>query len=210
MKKIGIYGGSFDPIHHGHVSLALEMLEKHSLDSIWFCPSLISPFKQNQKTAAPHHRLNMLKLAIADIPQLHICDIELNRAPPSYTVDTLRILHEEAQTNTEPTQFFLIMGEDSAVSFCDWHEPLEILKFATPLVGTRSEGKIEINCANQDIKKALDRGITPTRVLEISSSEIRQRLQNDKHVEHLLPESVYHYIKQHHLYIDEKLSHNAT
>src|ERR1700741_3811719 len=106
MANIGIYGGTFDPIHLGHLNLAIDMLEKRNLDEIWFCPAWISPHKlAKEPAAAAHHRLAMLQLAIAGIPQFRILDVEIQRQGPAYTVDTLRELIEQEKSKSAPAQF---------------------------------------------------------------------------------------------------------
>jgi nicotinate-nucleotide adenylyltransferase len=201
--RIGIYGGSFNPIHLGHLSLAVEMLEIHRLDAVWLCPAHANPHRQGEALADASHRCAMIQDAIRGIPGLQLITTELNRPSPSYTVDTLRYLKAHAQHGKHVQTFFWIMGADSAATFCYWHEPEEIIKLATPLVGQRA------NTVDQPwyltdsgpVAAALRAGITPTRSFDVSSSEIRIRVRNHKRVEHLLPSSVWRYIQNHQLYL---------
>ncbi len=194
-KRIGVFGGTFDPPHLGHISLAIEMLEAHHLSEVWFCPAKISPFKQNKIMAAPHHREAMIKRAIRGIQGLKYCSIDLQRPAPSYTVDTLRLLHQHFSGKEHSVVLYLIMGEDSAQTFFDWHQPQEILELSTVIIGQRTDKDPKHRVAD-----ALIPGMTPIRSIDISSSEIRRRIQAGKHVEHLLPTSVWRYIQLHRLY----------
>jgi len=213
MKKIGIYGGSFDPIHLGHLNLAVEIMETHQLDQVWFCPTAINPLK-NQSQVSSQHRLNMLRLAIEKEPRFKISELEINRTGLSYTIDTLNELNALHNTENEHT-FSLILGEDAAHSFHQWKQPEEIVKLVPIFIGARqeSEGKpgskhtFESFQGNTAVKDALNRGLTKTRIMEISSQEIRKRLFNKKYCYHLVPAKVMDYIITNHLY---SLSLNET
>ncbi|MBA3816956.1 MAG: nicotinate (nicotinamide) nucleotide adenylyltransferase, partial [Parachlamydiaceae bacterium] len=161
-KNIGIYGGSFDPVHLGHVSLAYEIMEARHLDEVWFCPAFINPFKHNKEpSASPEDRLKMLQIAIAGESRFHLNDIELQRSASSYTVDTLQALVGSQKGKKNPDQFSLIMGEDTAKDFYRWREPEKILELATILIGKRSS---MIDAENwkgtAPIQKALQQGLT--------------------------------------------------
>ena len=96
MKKIGFFGGSFDPIHFGHIRLAIDLMEEHKLGEVLFCPAYCSPFKlDNPPVANAEHRLNMLQLALKEVPQFKICTLEIERQGPSYTIDTLKKLKKQ-------------------------------------------------------------------------------------------------------------------
>jgi nicotinate-nucleotide adenylyltransferase len=201
--KIGLYGGTFDPIHFGHLNLAIEIFEAHGLDEVWFCPAQISPHKLHRQPVASEHRVKMLQLAIEDIPQFLITTIELERSGPSYTIDTVRALIEKEKLAASPKQFYLIMGDEAIPGFFNWHQPKEIIKLVPILVGRRAlvsptlEGDSEI-CA------ALHQGMTSTSIIEISSQNIRQRLEAEQYCGHLLPVKVLDYIYTHQLYCSLK------
>lgn len=193
-KKIGFYGGSFNPIHFGHINLCLEMAEKHSLDTVLLCPSNISPGKSiDYSTPGPSHRLKMVELAIEDIPHFSVYDYEIEKGGISYTVDTLREL-KRTYTND---QLFLILGTDAAQHFSRWKSPEEIFHLATPLVGLRENDPRENEALD---KKFFENGVTKTRLLDISSTEIRQRIQNKMYIRHLVPSKVVDYICANQLY----------
>jgi nicotinate-nucleotide adenylyltransferase len=133
LKQIGFFGGSFDPIHFGHLHLAIHMFEHYGLQEILFCPAYRSPLKADQpSTALPAHRLEMLKLVLAEIPQFRVTSIEVEKSQISYTVDTLQKLAKAG------VQYRLILTDESAASFAQWREPDIIQQLAPPLIGKRA------------------------------------------------------------------------
>jgi nicotinate-nucleotide adenylyltransferase len=178
LKKIGIFGGSFDPIHFGHLNLAIQMLERAPLDEILFCPALYSPFKEHHRpVASPEHRLAMLKLILT--PFFRVTSIELDRPGPSFTIDTLREL------GCEKGGYQLLLSEESAAQLHAWKDSSEIVKLAPPLVGSRTgEGKHTIQ----------------TPLFDISSTEVRRRLKKKLYCKHLVPSIVLDYIEEFGLY----------
>jgi nicotinate-nucleotide adenylyltransferase len=197
-KEIGLYGGSFDPIHLGHLNLAIEMMELHHVDEVWFCPSAVNPNKLQGSTASAHHRLNMLRLAIEAVPGLKISEIEVGSDGLSYTIDTLKLLAQEHRSD----RFSLIIGDDSARTFYQWRQPEEILKYARLLVGRREEASIKEDFKGGPlIVEAIKRGLTRTRIMEISSTEIRERMAHGRYCGHLLQGKVLDYIISNHLYL---------
>ncbi len=199
MNKIGIYGGSFNPVHFGHLNLALEMLEKRNLSKIYFCPTNISPFKLNSTSVAPHHRLKMLELALEGIPEFSILENELCRPGPSYSVDTIEeLLKNEIHSDSH---YYLIIGEDSLARFHQWYRVKDIIQLTTLIVGVRSSSKPN-TCEDAEIKAAILTGLTPTKTFDISSSEIRERIRRGKYCSHLLPLKVLDYIYANRLYFD--------
>ena len=198
-QKIGIYGGSFDPIHFGHLNLAIRLFEIHQLDEVWFCPAGVNPHKLNLPPAAAKHRLEMVRLATQDIPHFRVIDLEIKKQGPSYTVDTLRALQEKFKGNS-PKKNYLLLGEDAALDFCSWREPEEIVKLATPLVGTRTKDLKNKIVGDPAICQKLKEGVTPTEIFDISSTDIRKRLAGGLYVGHLVPAKVLDYIYTHKLY----------
>lgn len=199
-KTIGIFGGTFDPIHFGHLNLAIEVLEKKPLDEVWFCPAHISPFKQGEKSVEPSHRLNMINLALTTFKQFRSIDIELKREGPSYTIDTLRYLIDQEKLNLSPKNFVFIMGDDATRDFLKWHLAEEIVRLVPLAIGCRQQ---HLQCpltGNQNVDKALKQGCIPTRVMDISATEIRDRLKKGLNCRHLVPKEVLDYIKEFHLY----------
>jgi nicotinate-nucleotide adenylyltransferase len=201
-EKIGIYGGTFDPIHFGHLNLAIEIMEFHGLDEVWFCPAQKNPHKQEIQSASPEHRLKMLEIALGPLPQFKIITLELQRSGPSYTIDTLRNLKAGEKNTPHPRQFFLIMGEDSVQDFFSWREPQEILRLAPPLIAKRfvTDQTWEALKGDPEIKAALLKGLTPTHIMEISATLVRQRIHQGLYVGHWVPAKVVDYIYQNQLY----------
>jgi len=135
MKRIGLYGGSFDPVHNGHLEVAGKALRDYGLDEVWFIPANVSPFKTQTPPAAAEHRLKMLEMALAGKPQFKLLSLECERPPPSYTVETLRILKKRHPDS----RFFLIIGKDALKEFAQWKEPEEIKRMAEPIAFKRGE-----------------------------------------------------------------------
>lgn len=201
MKKserlVGIYGGTFDPIHYGHLNLAIQIMEQRQLDEIWFCPVQINPHKQNQKQTPFGQRLKMLQIALANVPNCMITEIESKRPGPSYTIDTLLALKAESNQN-----FCLILGDDAIPSFFKWHQPEKIVQLVPLLIGRRLPEPINLETLTGDknIIEAINRGMTPTRLVEISGTEIRHRIKEGLYCGHLLPEKVLDFIYKNQLY----------
>lgn len=197
---IGLLGGSFNPVHIGHLNLAIEMQERHQLHEVWFSPATISPFKQHEKSVEPKHRLAMLQLAIADIPGFKIIDYELTRPGPSYTIDTIEFLLNEMNKQPVPRQLHLIIGDDMLEGLPNWHRIDDIIRLVPLLVGCRlSKYELE-KIENPLLQKAVDRGMTETRRMEISSTDVRNRLSAGLCCRSLVTEKVLDYINKHHLY----------
>src|SRR4051812_31650083 len=132
--RLGIFGGSFDPVHNAHLAIARACQQQAKLDEVWFTPTAVQPLKQKGPRATDQHRVEMLRLAIVDEPTWRVCTIEIDRGGLSYTVYTLRQIHEELP---DVSLFFLI-GADALHDVAKWKEPREIFRMATPLVVCRA------------------------------------------------------------------------
>ncbi len=189
MNSIGIYGGTFDPIHLGHLITAQFVLEERKLKKIIFVPCNISPFKVNENHSEAFHRLNMVKLAIENFPQFEVSDFEIKKGEISYTIDTLRFFSEIY------SEMELIIGYDNLILFDKWKQPDEIIKLAKLTVLNR-------NIEDNNIRSKYFRmaNFVKTPLIEISSSMIRTRIKNNLPVDFLLPEKVMRYIKTNGLY----------
>ena len=195
-KKIGLYGGSFDPIHFGHISLALELMEKASLDEVWFIPSNKNPDKAHNDSCEAEHRLQMVKLAIKDIPNFKVLDIEIARGGLSYTAETITNLHQSHPNYT----FFLLIGCDLVNFFCNWHKIDEVTEQITLLVGKRHDNNCDDCQKTNTIPSPFLLKTIQTKIIEVSSSEIRNRLKANKYCKHLVPNKVLDYIYKNELY----------
>lgn len=197
--SIGILGGSFDPVHLGHLNLAMEMVEKRRLDEVWWCPAQLNPHKAGRAPVLPPlHRLSMLRLALAKFSKFKIIELELARSGPSYTIDTVEQLLIDLQPGS---QLFLIIGEDALIGLPRWHRIDELIQKAPLLVGRRvEEEQLAAITSSQALRRAIELGMTKTRFMEISSTEVRSRLRQGLNCRHLLPEKVMDYIEIHDLY----------
>lgn len=195
MKKIGLFGGSFDPIHLGHVNLALQLCEVHRLDEVLFCPAFQSPNKP-LPMASPEHRKKMTELAIRDVPGFRFCNLELKREGISYTIDTLRALQKRCRDHAE---IYLLLSEDSFHSFHLWKNPEEIVQRAHLLIGSRNH--FQIKNGSSPFEQVFRDGWTETKLFDISSTDIRDRLKKNLYCGHLMDAKVVRYIQKHQLYI---------
>jgi len=188
-NKIGIFGGTFDLIHNGHLITAQYVLEKRNLEKIIFIPCFISPHKTNLVTSEPIHRLQMIKLAVNSLPYFDYSDYELKSEGISYTYNTLLYLNEKYRS------LELIIGYDNLLVFDKWNKPDEILELATLVVMKRKTDIEEKR--NRFFEKAI---LVDTPTIEISSTDIRERVRNNLPIDYLVPESVKKYIYETNLY----------
>jgi len=200
-KAVGFFGGSFDPIHFGHIHLALQMLEKHSLDEILFCPASLSPFKSNQPSShTKEHRRHMVELAISPIKKFSLFDWELKKEGPSYTIDTIKWLLAESEKMKKKEHFYLILGEDALEHLSEWKEYEQLLRYAPPLIGSRLREEKKIPSSLSSLSSSISKGLTPIPLLEISSTMVRERLKKGLYCGHLVPAKVLDYIQENTLY----------
>lgn len=225
-NRIGLLGGSFDPIHYGHLGLADEAREKFDLRRIFFIPASISPHKQESPVSPAAHRLSMLRLALEERPAFSVSEIELARGGVSYTIDTVTQLQREDADR----EICLILGADAFRSLGGWKEYERLLERCHCLVATRPGFSLD---APQEILQRLFRDASPYAVdnssrknpamlrrrdngrcldffeiepRDISASEIRKRIKSGVSVKNMLPPKVEHYIIENHLYQDESRS----
>ncbi|MBR3427688.1 MAG: nicotinate-nucleotide adenylyltransferase [Bacteroidales bacterium] len=190
MKKIGIYSGSFNPIHHGHVMLANYLVEFSDLDALWFVVTPQNPLKKKDDLLDDDERLKMVQLAVGDDPRFCVSDIEMHLPTPSYTINTLTKLSEQYPD----CQFVFICGMDSLQNLKRWREYQKILDNYEILVFPREgyDGGELLDCPSVTVLK--------TPVLEISSSFIRQCIKEGRDVRHFMPEKAFLYMIENHFY----------
>lgn len=192
MKNVGIMGGTFDPIHIGHLITATFIKEEIGFDSILFIPCYISPLKTDIKSLDSFHRLNMLKLAIEDISYFEYSDIELQNKQVSYTYNTLlKLKNNYSKLN-------LIIGYDNYAVFDKWYNPEGILELANVYVLNRQINKNQYNITHHFGSKFT---FIENPIIEISASEIRRRIKTGKDISFYVPEKVKDYIIKNKLYI---------
>ncbi len=190
MSKIGIFGGTFDPVHFGHLINAQSVLEKRKLDKIIFVPNFISPHKLHYEYSSPEDRYNMLQLAIEPNPQFEISDFEIKKNNVSYTIDTVK------EFSKKYVEMELIIGLDNLITFDTWERPDEILKFVDLVVMKRTYDR-HIKAPHKYFGKAI---FVDTPTIEISSTDIRKRVANNLPINFLVPSTVKEYILQNKLY----------
>lgn len=195
MKSFGFFGGTFDPIHLGHLNLARHILEKKRLDHIFFSPANYSPEKEGDPPVASNEaRKKMVELAIEEIPAFSVIDLELQREGPSYTIETIKLLMKEYPD----AQFHLILGEDLLFGLPKWKEVEELLRLAPPLIGTRpGDGVPKLGGS---IEKSVNAGKVEIPIVEISSTDLREWLLQKKDCRDFIPSKVLDYIEQKGLY----------
>jgi nicotinate-nucleotide adenylyltransferase len=199
--RIGIFGGSFDPIHQGHLILAEACREQVELDQVWFMPCAVQPHKNSGARATDRQRMEMIELAIAGHDGFSLSKIEIERGGTSYTVDTLKQIRE---SNSED-QLFLLMGDDSLESFESWREPQTICELAVPVIVNRpGSGKVDLSVLQQFVDgqrfELFQSSTVQSPMIEISSSNIRSSVADEKSIRYQIPRSVQKYIEINALY----------
>lgn len=199
MAKIGILGGTFDPIHLGHLQMAEESYRQAGLDQVLFMPSKIPPHKQNQNITAETKRAAMIKLAIRNKPQFIYSDLELKRQGFTYTADTLRILQEQ----NSDQEYYFILGGDSLLQLNEWYHPEEIMRRVVILAISRyGMGREKIRHQIDYLARNYQAKIQVVEMprIDISSSEIRDRVRQGKPLDGWVSPAVETYIQDHCLY----------
>ncbi|MBP6385756.1 MAG: nicotinate-nucleotide adenylyltransferase [Pseudarcicella sp.] len=189
--KIGLFFGSFNPIHTGHLIVANVMVSNTDLEKIWFVVSPQNPFKPNKSLLHEFDRLDMVDKAIADNYLFKSCDIEFNMPKPSYTFDTLTELKKKFPQHS----FKLIIGEDNLAQFANWKNYEQILDQFGLYVYPRPNSKSHPFANHLNIK------MIAAPLLDISATFIRQSIQNQKSIKYMLPEAVEQYIIQKKFYL---------
>ncbi len=188
--KIGLYFGSFNPVHTGHLIIANHVINFTDMDEVWFVISPQNPFKKRHNLIDSYDRLALVELAIGDYDKIKPCTIEFNMPIPSYTIDTLTYLKEKY----EDYNFSLIMGSDNLVNFHHWKNYDVILKYYEIIVYLRP-GYEDVPFLKHKKVTALD-----APLLEISSSFIRKMIKDNKSIRYLVPDAVYNEIMLSNLY----------
>jgi nicotinate-nucleotide adenylyltransferase len=199
-EKIGVFGGSFDPVHMGHLTIAQDAVEQLELDRLIFVPAAVPPHKQEKTLADDRHRLAMLQLATESNLSFEVSDIELRRGGVSYTFDTLTQL----QAEHPGAELFFIVGLDSLTILHAWKNVEQLLEkwILVPFArgGEDPERIAEQIQLSKDWKKRLLQRMIRIHEIEISASEIRMRLAEGLSIRYLVPPEVEMYIAEHHLY----------
>jgi nicotinate-nucleotide adenylyltransferase len=197
-QRIGIYGGTFDPIHIGHLAIAEDARYSLGLDRVLFVPASRQPLKDDRQGASPEQRLAMVQLACSGNPYFLASDVELRRPPPSYTADTLVTLRAEADPAAE---LVFVLGADAARDLPRWHRAAEIIRLVHLAIVARpgyrlNMAELEVGLPGLSARCTLIDGPR----LEVSSSDLRARLASDRPTRYQIPDPVLGYIAEHGLY----------
>jgi nicotinate-nucleotide adenylyltransferase len=199
-RKIGIYGGTFDPIHLGHIAVVISLMESNTLDHVFFIPAANNPLKERPDLTDKMHRLNMVRRAIKNVPNTSVLTLELQRSGPSYTIDTVHELMSSKRVN-DGDSLYLLMGQDVLDGVHRWKSVHELVQIAKPIVAARA---CDLRSAEwqKDVKlrKIIEAGLCNTPLFDISSTEIRKRLKEGLYCGHLLDHAVLRYIYRYKLY----------
>lgn len=197
-RKTAMFGGSFNPIHNGHIQLANVCKEQLSLDRIIIIPTGVTPNKDNSEMLSPLHRLNMCRIACKPYSHLEVSDIEINREGKSYTKDTLKAL----KSLYPDDELYLIVGADMFLSFLLWKNYEEIFSLATIIGCPRDENSCaELLSFSEKLREFGAKSIIlKNPVMTVSSTKIRRKLKNKEDVSDLLSDDVFKYIVNNNLY----------
>ena len=197
--RLGIFGGTFDPVHNGHLLLAEQCREQCRLDQVWFVPAGVPPHKLTRSVAAGNARAEMLELAVAGHESLRVDRRELDRSDPCYTVNTLAGLKEEDPTR----ELVFLMGADSLAEFSTWREPRRIVELAELAVVNRGSTMVsELEPLRALLGETLAARIHFVTIagVDVSSSDIRRLIREGKSIRYMVPRAVECYIETHGLY----------
>ncbi|MBN9389438.1 MAG: nicotinate-nucleotide adenylyltransferase [Chloroflexi bacterium] len=202
-RKLGLMGGTFDPVHNGHLLIANEAGWRLELDAVLFIPTGDPPHKQNLNITPARRRLEMVRLATQDNPLFEVSPIEIERPGLSYTAQTLQALHEDYG---EETDFYFIIGVDAAAELLSWNEPDQVVTLAKLVVVNRPGfdlplAKLQAGLPQIDLNEHLI--LLDVPLVEISSTEIRHRVSQHISIRYLLPEEVIAYIEREKIYLPQ-------
>jgi nicotinate-nucleotide adenylyltransferase len=200
-SNIGIFGGTFDPPHLGHLILASEARQRLQLTRLLWMLTPISPHKVGNFITEPQRRIEMLKLALADEPAFELSTLELDRPAPQYTIETLEIL----QRQNPASDLTLLLGADSLRGLHTWHRPADLVRACHTIGVMRRPGESVQLDALEAILPGLAEKVrfVDAPLLEISSREIRRRVKEGLEFRYFVPRAVYEYIREHRLYEGE-------
>jgi len=193
LPQLGVLGGTFDPIHNGHLIVAEALLEKLDLVEVLFLLSARPPHKNSSAVASWQDRLQMIRLALRGNPRFQVSDMEIKRDSPSYTVETMKQLQSRY---SQQYRVLFVVGADSILEIFTWHQPERLLASRSLVVVPRP------GCDLRDMDPQVAKQVTvvQTPLIEISSSDIRRRVSEGRSIRYLVPEEVAAYIHQHRLY----------
>lgn len=198
MNRIGVFGGTFDPIHHGHLIIADELRYRLGLDRVLFLPAGRPPHKTDHDITADHHRLNMLEMAIGHDPSFSTSMVDMERSGPSYTADSM-IVHQQQFPDSK---IVFLMGQDSFRDLPYWHEPGRLAQLVELGVAMRPGVVVDTEHILLRIPEIQGRvEFVDVPLIQIASSDIRRRVRSDEPIRYHVPMSVEQYIREQRLYL---------
>jgi nicotinate-nucleotide adenylyltransferase len=199
--RLGILGGTFDPIHIGHLILAEEARDLLGLDQVLLAPAADPPHKREQGKSLATHRIKMVELAIADNPHLALSRIDVDRPGPHYTLDMMRLLQAQHGPGVE---FFFLMGLDSLVDLPTWHRPAELMQQCRLIAFSRPDADFDWTVLEAALPGVRQRvGLLPMPLMQISSRDLRQRAQQGRPLRYQVLPQIEQYIHEQRLYRSE-------
>lgn len=192
--KLGLYGGTFDPPHNGHLAIAQQCLTRFQLNRILFIPTYIAPHKTSREISTARDRLAMLRLALQPFPDFEISKVEIERRGVSYSIDT--ILQIKKELNLERKDLYFLIGIDSLAEFHSWYQPQRIMAEVQVVVADRPQYSL----SDIAVEFCEQVEFLSNPLIDISASTIRQRVKNGEPICGLVPEKVAEYIHCHQLY----------
>lgn len=197
--RVGVFGGTFDPIHLGHLVIAEEVRTQIPLDRVVFVPAGLPPHKLDIHVSEAEHRVAMVELAIADNPYFELSRVDVDRFGPCYTVDTVAILRQAWGPEVE---IYFIMGSDSLADLVTWRDPERLIRMCRIVAVGRPGYHVDLNELDRLLPGAASLiRVIHTPLLEISSSDIQQRVREGRSIRYLVPKEVEAYIYEHRLYV---------
>ncbi|MDO4814874.1 MAG: nicotinate-nucleotide adenylyltransferase [Gemella sp.] len=196
MQKIALYGGSFDPIHIGHLITATNVLETLALDKLIFIPSNITPLKASNLTATNEERYEMVKVSASSNPRFEVSDYEISKDDVSYTYNTVRHFKDEYPNS----DLYFIIGTDRVKDLHKWYKIEELAKLVTFIFVARDDEKLEKIIGETEFYNSIKYVILNLPVIEISSSMVRDKIKNSRSVDYLLEKNCLKYIEEKKLY----------
>jgi len=198
LRKVGILGGTFDPVHIGHLIVAEEVRARLHLDRVVFVPARISPHKVDEEPCPPEHRLRMVEYAVCDNAAFHVSRVDIDRRGPSFTVQTLAVLRDELGAGTE---MYFIMGMDALDGLTRWRDPERILCLSRIVAVSRPGYDVDLEALEAQLPRLRERLITVSSVhIGISATDLRQRIREGLPIRYQVPAQVEAYIRRHGLY----------
>ena len=199
--RLGLLGGSFDPVHYGHLLLAECCREQCRLDAVWFLPAAVPPHKQDRELTPAQLRIEMLELAVAGNPAFSVCRYETDLGGVNYSVDTLTHLHEEDPSR----ELFFLLGADMLLDLSNWREAARVCELAVPVAVRRAgSAKLDFEClrdiAGPERIELIRRHQVEMPEIGISATDLRWRVSQGQSIRYRVPRAVEMYIETHGLY----------